>query len=345
VKSGEAMSPVQALNRVADTMTSYCVTQAFVAACKLGVFEELSAGPTTAEDLASRTGIHPVACRRLLVALTKLEFIEREGDQYRNSQLGSYCTSSSPVNLAAFSGFAEPFYHMFEFLPDAMREYSPRYHQALGASKDDVFGALYEDPARLRQFAYFMNALSIPQGQHIAQHFDFTPYHCIMDVAGGPGGQSVQIGLRHHHLRGIVTDLAPVCQIATDYIQASGLAHRFSAIPSDLFEGPYPKGADIILLGHILHDWSDASCLRILHNSYEALPRGGLLLISESVLNHDHSGSRWALMKDLTMIIACESGSGERTEAEYRALLDATGFHFVETIRMDAPRDLLVARK
>jgi len=333
------------LNQLADIITSYCVTQAFVAGCKLGVFDELSHGAATAEEVAQRVGIHPVGCRRLLVALANVGFIDREGDLYRNSQLGGYCASNSPVNLAAICGFAEPFYHMFEFLPDALREYSPRYHQALGASKEDVFGALYEDPARLRQFAYFMNALSVPQGQHIAEHFDFSPYHCIMDVAGGPGGQAVQVGLRHPHLRGIIMDMAPVCEIAAGYIQSCGLANRFAAVPADLFEGPYPKGADVILLGHILHDWNDESCRKILRNAHEALPEGGCLLISESVLQPDHSGSRWALMKDLAMIIACESGSGERTEAEYRALLDATGFEFVETIRLDAPRDLLVARK
>jgi hypothetical protein len=75
------------------------------------------------------------------------------------------------------------------------------------------------------------------------------------------------------------------------------------------------------------------------------LPDGGVLLLSESVLNAEHSASTPALMKDLAMMIACDSGAGERNEAEYRALIEAAGFHFVETIRMDAPRDLLVAKK
>src|SRR5437667_1933500 len=111
---------------------------------------------------------------------------------------------------------------MFEFFPDALREYAPRWQQALGTSKEDVFGALYEDPARLRQFAAFMNALSVPQGQVIAEHFDFARCQCVMDVAAGPGGQAIAIGRRHPHLRGILTDLAPVCTIATEHIQAAG---------------------------------------------------------------------------------------------------------------------------
>jgi len=336
---------VQALNRLLDIITGYCAAQAFFAACKLGMFEELSQGPTSTDDLARRVKIHPVACRRLLVALAKLGLVQRQGELYRNSELGQSCSSKSAVNLAALSGFGEPFYHMFEYLPDALREYSPRWQQALGTTKEDIFGALYEDPARLRQFAQLMNAMSIPQGQEIAENFDFTPYKCIMDVAGGPGGQAVQVGLRRVHLRGIITDMAPVCEIANDYIQRSGLSDRFTAIPVDLFGGPYPNGADVILLGHILHDWSDDNCRKILHNCCQALPARGVLLISESVLEPDFSGSTFALMKDLTMMVACESDARERTAAEYRSLLNETGFEITKIIRMDAPRDLIVARK
>ncbi len=340
-----AMKPVQALNRLLDIVTGYCASQAFLAACTLGLFEELSKGPTAAEDLGRRVKIHPVACRRLLVALAKLGLVERQGELYRNSELGQFCTSKSAVNLEAVAGFGDPFYHMFEYLPDALREYSPRWQQALGTTKEDVFGALYEDPARLRRFAQFMNALSIPEGQQIADRFDFNPHRCVMDVAGGSGGMAVQIGLKHPRLRGIITDMAPVCEIAREYIQATGLAGRFTAVPADLFEGPYPQGADVILLGHILHDWSDDNCRKILRNCSAALPAQGVLLVSEKVLEPDFSGSTFALMKDLTMLVACEPDARERTEAEYRSLLDQAGFEMAEVIRLEAPRDLIVARK
>jgi hypothetical protein len=140
-------------------------------------------------------------------------------------------------------------------------------------------------------------------------------------------------------------DMAPVCEIAREYIQSSGLTGRFSAVASDLFEGPYPKGADVILLGHILHDWSDDGCCKILRNCSAALPARGVLLISKSVLKPDFSAPAFALMKDLTMLVACEPGARERTEAEYRSLLNETGFDTAEVIRLYAPRDLVVARK
>ena len=202
------LKPVQALNRLADLTTGFCAAQAFRAAWKFGLFEEMSERAATAEELAGRVNIHPVGCRRLLMALAKLGLVVRDGDLYHNSELGQYCSSQSAVNLGALPASLDPFYHMFEYLPDALREYSPRWQQALGTSQEEAFGALYEDPVRLGRFAELMNAFSIVQGQLIAENFDFAPYHCLMDVAGGLGGQAVQIGpetyspVRRHHRSG-----------------------------------------------------------------------------------------------------------------------------------------------
>ena len=207
-----------------------------------------------------------------------------------------------------------------------MREYSPRWQQALGTTPQNAFGALYADPVRLREFAELMNAISVPQGQLIAECFDFAPHKCIMDVAGGPGGQAIQIGIKHSHLRGIITDLEPVCVVAQENIAASGLEDRFSAVHADLVARPHPAGADVILLGHILHDWSDETCRQILRNCAAALPAGGTLLISESVMRSDLSGSNLAHMKDLLMLVANEPDARERSEDEYRSLLDGAGF-------------------
>jgi hypothetical protein len=345
MKTVTTIEPMAALNRLLEIATAFSVSQTFFTACNLGVFEVLSNEPATAEDLAQRVGIHPLGCRRLLMALKELGLVERDQDLYRNSELGNFCTSKSTVLLEPLSMWGAPFYHMWEFLPDALRELSPRWQQALGTRAEEVFAALYEDPARLRRFTEFVNAFGIPQGRVIAERIDFAPYHCVLDVAGGPGGIAIQIGLKHPHLRGIIMDLPPVCAIAQEHIQRSGLVDRFTTAPADLFKGPYPQGSDVIILGYILHDWNDTQCHTILRHCFTALPPQGLLLIAEKVLNNDFSGTRVGLMMDLHMLVVSDGGARERSEAEYRALLEQTGFRDVDVIRLDAPRDLIVARK
>jgi hypothetical protein len=48
-----------------------------------------------------------------------------------------------------------------------------------------------------------MSVYRIPQGKLLAETFDFSPYRCILDVAGGPAGVIIEAGKRYPHLRGI----------------------------------------------------------------------------------------------------------------------------------------------
>lgn len=344
VAATDSSKLAQAQARLMDVAFAFVSSQAFVSAQDLGVFSALTTAPAPVEDIARQVGIRPVACRRLLMVLVSLGFVEQDAGGFRNSELGELCSSRSAVKLGATSRI-NPFYAMTAHLTDALRDYSPRWQQTLGVTAADAFAALYADPTGLREFADLMNAISVPQGQLIAERLDFAPFNCIMDVAGGPGGQSIAIGARHPHLRGIITDLEPVCVVARENIAAAGLGGRFTAVAADLIAGPYPSGADVILLGHILHDWSDEVCGKILSKCAAALPAGGTLLVSESVLHDDFSGSALAHLKDLLMLVANEPGARERSEGEYRGLLDAAGFDVTNLLRLDAPRDLLVARK
>jgi hypothetical protein len=141
-------------------------------------------------------------------------------------------------------------------------------------------------------------------------------------------------------------DLPEVLAVTRERIEADGLSNRLETETSDLFEGAYPKGADVLTLSWILHDWNDEKCARILGHCFEALPSGGVLLISESVMNEDYSGSSlWSEIYSLFMLVACESEGRERPESEHRALLEQAGFRDVELRRSEGPRDLIVARK
>ena len=342
--TAETSRAASALTKLAGIAFAFVSSQALLSGYELGVFDALADGPITSDQLAKQIKIKPIACRRLLMALASLDLVECEHDKFRNTDLGQFCSSRSAVRLGAVSK-VNPFYHMFEYLSDALREYGPRWQQGLGTTPENAFAALYADPVRLREFAELMNAFSAPQGQLIAECFDFAPHACIMDVAGGPGGQSIQIGLKHPHLRGIITDLEPVCVVAREHIKANGLTSRFSAVAADLITGPYPPGADVVLLGHILHDWSDETCGQILRNCAAALPAKGILLISDSVLRPDFSGVNLANVKDLIMLVANEPDARERSEEEFRSLLDAAGFDLVNVIRLESPRDLLEASK
>jgi O-methyltransferase domain/Dimerisation domain len=340
-----APDAVEALNHFNGIVTRYCESQMFFAACGLGIFEQLAAGPATAAELAERLKVPADPCRHLLAGLLDMGLLRKEDGRFSNSEIAAYLTSAAPVALEPLCMWGSLFQPIWGHLDDAVREYSPRWQQTFGATAQETFANLYSNPAALRQFCGLMSAYSIPQGKLLAEVFDFSKVHCVLDVAGGPGGLIIEVGRRYPHIKGIVMDLPPVCELADEAIQAAGLTGRFKSEFADLFTGPYPAGADAIALSWVLHDWNDDNCRKILRNCHDALPAGGALLITETVLNNDGSGTKFGLLMSLHMLVLCEPGARERTEDEYRTLLEETGFTVEKLVRLDAPRDLLIARK
>ena len=74
------------------------------------------------------------------------------------------------------------------------------------------------------------------------------------------------------------------------------------------------------MLKLVLHDWDDARAARILGNIRNAIIPGGRLIIIEAVMppGDDYHHAKFL---DVNMLVLSEGGR-ERTEEEYRTLLD-----------------------
>lgn len=120
------VTPVEATRRLWEMGLAYVYSQVLFAAIDLGLFDALSHGAATPDELARHLNIHPEGCRRLLVALCQVGLVERDQHHYTNSALGAYLTADSPYPLHGLSMVGGAFDRMCEYLPDALREYSPR---------------------------------------------------------------------------------------------------------------------------------------------------------------------------------------------------------------------------
>ena len=81
---------------------------------------------------------------------------------------------------------------------------------------------------------------------------------------------------------------------------------------------------------YIIHDWDDERAIAILKSCRRAMAKNGKLLLSEMVIPPDNR-PYFGTIFDLEMQIF-NSGSRERTEAEYRVLFEAAGFQLTRII-------------
>ena len=142
-------------------------------------------------------------------------------------------------------------YAFWGSLTEALRTGKPQSEAKTG---DDFFAAVYADPERLAQFAGAMSGLSASAGRAIAAKFPWRDYGSVIDVGCAEGAVPVAIALAHEHLTGGGFDLPPIEPLFDAYVARSGLVDRLSFTAGDFFADPLPR-ADVLVMGHILHDW------------------------------------------------------------------------------------------
>jgi predicted O-methyltransferase YrrM len=137
-----------------------------------------------------------------------------------------------------------------------------------------------------------------------------------------------------------------VCEIAARKIAAAGCEDHIAVNPGDfLADTELPAGHDVVLLSMIMHDWTPEQDLAILRKCFAALPPGGLIVISELLVNDEKTGPPAAALMSLNMLV--ETVGRNYTAAEYEHWLHATGFVDVQTVTFDAPgaNGAVLARK
>jgi hypothetical protein len=121
------------------------------------------------------------------------------------------------------------------------------------------------------------------------------------------GDLAAQIAAANPHLQGMGFDLPEVAPIFEEYVQKLGLQERLRFVAGDFFKANFPK-ADVVLMGHILHDWDLPTKKMLLQKAYEAVPAGGAVIVYESIIDDDRSKNVFGLLMSLNMLIETPGG-------------------------------------
>jgi acetylserotonin N-methyltransferase len=226
-------------------------------------------------------------------------------------------------------------------LDAAIREGTHRWEQTFGG-KVSIFEHFFRTTEAHRDFLSGMHGFGQLSSPAVVAAFDLSRFHRFVDLGGGTGHLALTACARYPHLEVAIFHLPAAISTAEAYLPREGQRVPVQLIAGDFFNDSLPE-ADIFALGRILHDWSEDKVRTLLKKIWERLPRGGALLIAETLLNDDKTGPMPALMQSLSMLV-CTEGK-ERTLAEYTALLHEAGFTQVEAKVTHAPMDAILAIK
>jgi SAM-dependent methyltransferase len=205
------------------------------------------------------------------------------------------------------------------------------------------FALLYADPERLRGFLKAMTGISRGANVAIAKQFPWRQYKSAVDIGTAQGDLIVQVALANPHISGLGFDLAEVGPIFEDYVEANGLSSRVEFRPGSFFDSPLPK-ADVIMMGHILHDWNLPEKKLLIRKAYEALPPGGALIVYESIIDDDRSQNVFGLLMSLNMLIETPGGF-DYTGADCMSWMKEVGFRETRVEHLAGPDSMVVGIK
>jgi hypothetical protein len=315
--------PALSADPIMQLAFGFAATKTLFSAVELGVFRELVRGPASADELRERLGLHSRSTRDFLDALVALNMLEREDGRYSNAPVTAEYLD--PAKDGYVGGILEMFnqrlYTFWGALTEALRTGEPQNEVKSGT---DLFGDLYADPARLRGFLEAMTAMSMPAAAAIAEKFPWEDYGTFADIGTAQGRMPVQLGMSHAHLRGVGYDLPTVRPIFEDYVAKHGLQDRIQFHTGDFFTEPLAS-ADVLIMGHILHDWGMEDKLRLLRKAHDALPEGGALIVYESLIDDDRRRNVQGLLMSLNMLIETPAGF-DYTGADCQEWMRQTGF-------------------
>ena len=157
------------------------------------------------------------------------------------------------------------------------------------------------------------------------------------------GFDLAEIALAHPHLQGTGFDLPVVRPVFEDYVSSLGLAERVRFQPGDFFQDELPQ-ADVILMGHILHDWDLAQKKMLLEKAYRALPAGGMVVAYDAIIDDDRSQNAFGLLMSLNMLIETPGGF-DYTGADCIGWMQEAGFRECRVEHLVGPDSMVVGIK
>ncbi|GAA0955961.1 methyltransferase [Virgisporangium aurantiacum] len=329
--------------RIARINGAYRQAKVLHCAVELGLFELLATRPADEDEIVERLGLRPRLARSLLFALVALELLERDGRRYRNSPaVTEFLCPAGEVNLGpAVRVASRRHYRAWADLSDAVRENT-------GAETVDeghnAFADLYRNLDDARGFLAHMDSFNGFIGPALVDCLPWRRYRSFVDLGGGRGNIAAQLVRAWPHLAGGVFELPAIRPLFDEYMTQLGVADRVTFHGGDFFVDPVPP-ADVLLFGHVLHDWSAERCRVLLERAAEALPSGGAVVVYDQMLDEAEPDLHSALAS-LNVALMTSFGS-EYTVEECRGWLEKAGLRVTGGRRLHTVGSdyLLVAEK
>ncbi|MBD2184009.1 methyltransferase [Planktothrix sp. FACHB-1355] len=324
--------------------------QYLYAGCELGVFELLSKEPDiTKEEIGDRLNLEAYPTKCLMLGLTALKLVIKEGDTYRNSFV---------MQMLFVDGIWQEFYDtvLFEarivyvgqldFVESLRQNRNVGLRQFPGEGPD-LYHRFIEHPEIEKVFYNYMGSWSRLANPLLIKNVDFSKFQKVVDVSGGDATNATTVAAAYPNVDITLLEIPASCPIAQKKIDAHGLTDRIHVRGVDIFVDEFPKGHDCFMFIHVLVIWTLEENTFLLRKAYEALEPGGSVIIFNSISSDDEDGPVMAALDSPYFMALPATGGMIYSWADHEKCLRDAGFTKMERIDCNAwtPHGIIIATK
>jgi len=302
-----------------DIELGICGYMAVLIAHKLKLFSLLGEAPRTLAEVCQALKLARRPAEALINVSLSLGLLQKQGEYYGLSPLAEdYLLEASPTYFGGVLDLDLAAPYSFESLEQAVLTNAP---QVYGGG--DWVKSHEEQAGAARTFTRAMHGYSVGPALAWPAALDLSEHRLMLDIGGGSAAHCMGAVLTWPNLQAIDFDIAPVCEVALEFVSRQGLQSRIRAQVGNMWNDPFPA-ADLHFYSMIFHDWPSDRCGVLCRKSFESLEPGGRIIIHEMLYDDDKTGPFTVAAFNIMMLFATE---GEQYSGrELTAMLTEAGF-------------------
>ena len=270
--------------RLQNVVKGFWESAALMSAVELDLFTAIASGHDTITSAAIEMGIEPLNAERLMVALTAMDILARDGDRFTNApDVQRFLVKGEKSYAGPWMLFSKPRWDGWGKLTEHLQQLAG--DQRVLGMYDDTFTV-----ERAREYHEATYSIGMGAARRFHKQVDVSGRKRIMDLGGGSGCYCIVAAQRYPEISGVVLDLPSVVGVTREYAQANGVADRITAQVCDFTADPLPTDADVAIMASNLPQYSREIVTNVVEKVHGALLPGGEFHLIGEMLDADGAG-------------------------------------------------------
>jgi ubiquinone/menaquinone biosynthesis C-methylase UbiE len=325
--------------RLSQLASGYAPPLIIAAACGNGIFDALTDGAKSLDEVRGKTGASIRGLRAVMNALVGLQLLTKQDGKYAlTPESEAFLVSGKPGSLAgSFRMSMRRIVPLWLKLEEIVRTGQPAEARNTEQPGTDFFSELVEN----------IIPMSHGSAQSLAQHLQLdraTGEVRVLDIAAGSGIWGIVLAQESPRVRVTAVDWEGMIPTTERVVQKFGVAAQFSYIAGDINDVDFGSGYDLATLGHILHSEGAERSRRLLKKTAAALKSGGTIAIGEWLVNDERTEPAASLMFAVNMLVNTEHGDTFSFN-EIKTWLEEAGLKDARLLDAPGPSPLVLATK